>query len=472
MIRIGNGICKRGFSNLCRPVWVVALIVLLLAPVASAQNGMLAFPGAEGFGRFARGGRGGQICEVTNLNDAGPGSLRACIDSQGPRIVVFRVGGTIELQSSLILKNSNITIAGNTAPADGVQLKGAGLVTTASDVIIRYLRIRPGTGRVDPNNNDALSVRGGSDIIVDHSSFSWATDENTEIWAGPDNVTMSWNIISEGLVCAGHAECPHSMGMLIGWQPDARITIHHNLFAHNNARNPGIGNHSIDFVNNIIYNYGVAGVNIIPSDGPVKINFVGNRYIHGPDSDTKGIRIDGRREFGDQTELYVKGNIIPWYRPTDDLPEDKAIQRVFYDVPARFTRLDYPPVTTTDAFQATTDVLQGAGATLPGRDPVDTRIVNDVNNRTGRLINSPSEVGGWPNLSTVARPAGYDTDRDGMPNAWELQHGFNPNNPADGPLDADGDGWTNVEEFLNGTDPGRAKSSKLSPPMNLRGFVN
>ncbi len=485
--------CKTGFRELSKSLFnvfnglqkfcpgvagSVMVCMLFLASFAHAQSPTLAFPGAEGFGRFAKGGRGGRICEVTNRNDSGPGSFRACAEAQGPRIVVFRVGGTIDLRGPVVIQNPFLTIAGQTAPGDGIQIKGGGIILrNVDDVIVRYLRVRPGPNVANPSTSNAFMVLGRStNVIVDRSSFSWATDQNTAIWDEPRNVTFQWNIISEALHCSRHAEGCHSKGLLIGYAGTSDLSVHHNLFAHNVTRNPWIKRGAVDLVNNVIYGFRDIGIHLSASEGPLQVNVVGNRYIKSPDSNVKGIRADGRLSnsgYLSQSDVYLKGNIIPWYRPTDDLPDQKAIEWVSWtDTAFTDTPHPFPKVSTTDAFQATTDVLANAGARLPAIDPVDQRIIQDVHNAlagkpTGGIINDPSEVGGWPALASVSRPSAYDTDQDGMPNSWENLHRLNPNSPNDGPLDADGDGWTNVEEFLNGTNP-RDGLAFIAPPVNFR----
>jgi len=446
--------------------WVFSLL-------AYAQAQTLAFPGAEGFGRFAKGGRGGTVFEVTNLNDAGAGSLRACLEASGPRTCIFRVGGTIILNSPISVLNPFLTIAGHTAPGDGIQIRGEGIGLFTNDVIIRYLRVRPGNGSINPGNNDGIELVGSSNVIVDHSSVSWGTDENTSIWADSTNITFQWNIISEALECADHPECPHSKGMLTGATGTTNVTIHHNLFAHNSNRNPLVERGNFDVVNNVLYNMKFNGIMVTPV-ATTLINVVGNRYIDGPNSNSNGIRADGRLGGASTSIMYLgelneSGNIVPNPRATDDLPLVNAVEVVWWTQNGgsySSTRFDYPQVTTTNAFQATTDVLAGAGATIPVRDPVDTRVVNDVTAGTGSIIDFPSQVGGWPNLVNGTPAA--DTDHDGMPDAWETSHGLDSNDPRDGPLFAS-NGYTNLENYLNelARDPipgGTAPSS----PTNLR----
>ena len=208
------------------------------------QQELRAFPGAAGFGANALGGRGGRALMVTNLNDSGPGSLRAAIEAEGPRTVIFRVAGTIELKTRIDIANPYITIAGQTAPGGGITLKidpnytRSPLRILTHDVILRYIRSRPGPSTAESDILDALTIPSGHDIIVDHCSFSWATDEVVNTWNDVHDITIQWSIISEGLNDSTHPKGPHSKGMLIGSEGAERISVHHNLFAHNRKRNP------------------------------------------------------------------------------------------------------------------------------------------------------------------------------------------------------------------------------------------
>lgn len=412
-----------------------------------------AFPGAEGFGASAIGGRGGQVIEVTNLNDSGPGSLRAAIDAEGPRTVVFRTGGTIELQSRLEIVNPYITIAGQTAPGDGITLKNASanrrtpLRIATHDVIIRYIRSRPGPSTEISSSLDALEIVAGYNIIIDHSSFSWAVDENLSTYAEPHDITIQWSIISEGLYDSVHEEGPHSKGMLLGSEGSERISVHHNLFAHNDERNPRLLSGLVDIVNNVIYNPGFDGgwgpSHITGYPDKVPVNYVGNYYKSGVNSGTAEYYIST----SDPAEIFVQGNITR-LRPFDVIPEAIGVVRPSDWQWVVETRHPAPPITTTTADEAFDQVLQDAGVTCPARDAVDQRIIDDVINGTGQFVDDPADVGGWPELDPGAPP--LDSDHDGMPNVWEIKNGYDPNDPSDGSADANGDGYTNLEDYLNG----------------------
>jgi hypothetical protein len=456
--------------------------------VTGAAASMPAFPGAEGFGAESKGGRGGTVLFVTNLNDSGPGSLRAAVETDGPRTVIFRVSGTIALKSTLAITKSYITIAGQTAPGDGICLKDRALAIAADHVIVRYIRCRAGDNT--KAESDALSVSSGRNIIVDHCSASWSVDETLSASSGGQlgNVTVQWCIISESLHNSTHHKGAHGYGSLIrgGWGNG--YTFHHNLYAHHHARLPRPGNYNdrrrdpkgflLDFRNNVVYNWAgtSAGYNADGSNGTnsiTKMNFVGNYY-------KAGVNSTGNFAFAESTpsaRAYFDGNGMngkypddPWSLVTFNRlsPEDIYSYKQTSPIPV-------PPVGTDEAITAYERVLKDAGAVLPKRDAVDIRIVNEVRNGTGKIIDDEEQVGGWPQLKSAEPPV--DSDRDGMPDEWEKQHGFDADDPADGNADAqwrgrpalesktrpgwprhskeqgqDGlatDGYTNLEEYLN-----------------------
>jgi len=442
----------------CALVDLLAVITTLF--ISQTALSLPAFPGAEGFGAMSIGGRGGKVLFVTNLNDSGPGSLRAAVESDGPRTVIFRISGTIALKSNLVVKNPYITIAGQTAPGDGICLKDRALAISADHVIVRYLRCRPGDNT--KSANDAISISSGRNIIVDHCSASWSVDETLSASTGGrlGNVTVQWCIISESLNDSTHSKGPHGYGSLIrgGWGNG--YTFHHNLYAHHHARLPRPGNYNdiskdpdgftLDFRNNVIYNWGgrAAGYNADGSNGTnsiTKMNFVANYY-------KSGLNSNGNLAFAESTKTakaYFNGNCMNGSYPNDPWslvtfskfsPEDLNA----YKQPSR---IPVPPVKTDDALTAYQRVLSDCGASLPKRDAVDIRIVNDVKNGTGKIINDEAEVGGWPQLKSTEPP--QDSDQDGIPDEWEKQYGFESNNPADRNDDHDKDGYTNLEEYLN-----------------------
>ncbi|MCP4259916.1 MAG: pectate lyase [Planctomycetes bacterium] len=425
---------------------------------------MPAFPGAEGFGAMSVGGRGGNVLFVTNLNDSGPGSLRAAVESEGPRTIIFRVSGTIALKSRLSVNNPYITIAGQTAPGDGICLKDHCFSISADHVIVRHIRCRIADNA--GSESDALSISSGQNIIADHCSASWSVDETLSASARDNlgNVTVQWCIISESLNDSSHHKGAHGYGSLIRGGHGNGYTFHHNLYAHHHARLPRPGNYNdrskdpegfiLDFRNNVIYNWAghAAGYNADGSNKAnsiTKMNFVGNHY-------KSGVNSSGNLAFSESTKTakaYFSGNCMngscpdnPWFLVTfsNFSRQDLVAYKQSSPIPV-------PPVKTDHATTAYKRILAECGASLPKRDAVDIRVIKSIKNRTGRIINDEEEVGGWPKLKSAKPPK--DSDKDGMPDKWEKRHGLNPNNPTDRNDDADRDGYTNLEEYLNSTKP-------------------
>ncbi len=438
----------------------LAVLIVCLSPVV-AFSSIPAFPGAEGFGANSIGGRGGTIYQVTNLNDSGPGSLRAAVEAKGPRIVVFLVSGNIPLKSSLVITNPYITIAGQSAPGGGICLKDYPLGIAADHVIVRYIRVRPGA--VSGQGIDALSISRGRDIIVDHCSTSWSVDECLSASTGGqlDNVTVQWCTITESLNKSVHNKGSHGYGSLIrgGWGNG--YTFHHNFYAHHSARLPRPGNYNnvtkdpdgfiFDFRNNVIYNWGgsYAGYNADGSNRTfsiTKMNFVSNYYKSGYDSRDNLVFSEStptaRAYFKDNC---MNGNIPddPWSLVTFRNFSDDQIKRYKQSSP-----IAVPDVSTDDALTAYRRVLADAGATFPERDAVDIRVINQMKSGTGKIINSVDDVGGWPELRSAGPPA--DSDRDGMPDIWEKSHNLNPDDASDSKgTDLSTEGYTNIEVYLN-----------------------
>lgn len=435
------------------------------ASAAPPQAEVVAFPGAEGYGASAKGGRGGKVYVVSNLNDAGPGSLRACVEAAGPRTCVFRVAGTIVLGSWLDVEHPYLTIAGQTAPGGGITLRAADpsskahLRVRTHDVIVRYLRSRPGTrmenGRALTVANDRSGPDAVHDVIVDHVSLSWSADEIFLTWYETRDVTVQWSILAESLPETGGTV--GLKGPNIGSDGGGRVSLHHNLIAHHVQRypkmNPSAG--PVDLVNNAMYNMGSWGHAIV--QGGARVNFVNNYVKPGPNTTIETFVLESDVAGGG---YYRSGNVIETGRITRFAPDDARSS----------TRYPAPPVTTTPARQAFGDVLAGAGAIhgldcdgtwFSRPDPVDARIVRSVREGTRGhavpaqrtfmergYITSPSDVGGWPELD-AGRPCA-DGDEDGMPDVWERAHGLDPE-LDDSAGDADGDGYTNLEEYLNGS---------------------
>ncbi len=447
------------------------LLPILLFTAVYSQSQILAFPSAEGFGAYSKGGRNGQVLFVTNLNDYNPeneepiiGSLRWACDTYGPRTVIFKVSGLIELKTWLTIFNPFITIAGQSSPGDGICLKNFGLNITTHDVIVRYLRCRPGDemgkDKEGGFETDAISISEFSEnVIIDHCSASWSIDETLSVFSRepgnpPLSVTIQWCIISESLNNSYHPNGPHGYGSLIKFTGNA--SFHHNLYAHHSSRNPHVdtylGGMTLDFRNNVIYNYGNPGNTMFD---PIDMNYIGN-YIK-PGLDTKFTDIGFGLVAESSMEDSLLGQNVRRIYPEGNILEGKDYINqwdMFYKVYNR-NKMDKPfevaNITTELASDAFENVLMNAGATLPNRDSVDFRIIADVRNGTGSIIDSQSQVGGWPNYKSAVAP--IDNDNDGLPDEWEIKYGLDPANNLDNNLDNDKDGYTNIEEWLNGTIP-------------------
>ncbi|WP_114782932.1 Ig-like domain-containing protein [Botryobacter ruber] len=425
----------------------------------------IAFPGAEGYGKYATGGRGGRVVEVTNLNDSGTGSLRAALNSLGtdPITIIFKVSGNIELAGELKSGRSNMTIAGQSAPGDGIAIKNEGIKLSGSNLIIRYLRFRPGNSL--GTQTTGLNIENARNIIVDHCSMSWAVEENMGMY---DNkfTTVQWSILSEGLYNAGHSKGARSYGSQWGGQ---YASYHHNLIAHNQSRSPRInGSRSndtialVDFRNNVIFNWGSRGAVYGGEEeirgGEMKVNFINNYYKPGPATPsqllfaapsyvTEGNTAAGYGEWyfaGNYMEGITGGmNVANWLGVDASRVNGADNIRHPYWFPVE-------PVETQTAQEAYRLVLEKAGAVLPKRDAVDTRIVAEAKGDravTGRgIIDSPSEVGGWPTLNSATPPT--DTDNDGLPDDWEEANGLNKYLASDARAIGAG-GYSNLEIYLN-----------------------
>jgi len=441
-------------------------------------GGIPAFPGAWGGGMFATGGRGGRVIEVTTLSDSGPGSLRAAVQAQGPRIVVLRVAGIIRLASDIDIENPDITIAGQSAPGDGVCLAGNSLNINPRNVILRHLRVRRGRPE-GGQGSDNIGGNPQAQVIIDHCSTSWGMDENLSLYrymkALPgggtvklpvENLTIQWCISSEALNAGNHA-----FGGTWGGR-DA--TFHHNLFACNTGRNPSIGmSGEFDYRNNVIFNWRHRTMD--GGDETSLLNVISNYYKPGPATNENMrstiARIEERNQYspgrpweagnwypqmpGRPGKWYVAGNVV------EGFPDVTADNWKGMQGPQETARVNTPfegwPVRQETATEAFKSVLAKAGATRPRRDAVDARIIEAV--RTGQvtagngIINDPKEVGGYPEYSFSPGAVSADTDHDGMPDEWEKKYGLDPAEASDGRHDLDQDGYTNIEEYLNGTSP-------------------
>lgn len=443
-----------------------------------------AFPGAEGGGMYTTGGRGGKVYHVTNLNDSGAGSLREAVNKSGPRTIVFDVAGTIHLNSTLRIKNGDLTIAGQTAPGEGICIAGRTVNIDCDNVIIRFLRLR--MGNEDTSQEDALWGRYHRNIIIDHCSMSWSIDEGSSFYAN-QNFTMQWCMVTEALKNAGHSKGAHGYGGIWGGK---NASFHHNLLAHNDSRNPRLDHPdvydkyltthrgNVDYRNNVIYNWG--GNSTYGGEGGWW-NIVGNYYKPGPASKEKKYFVDANGKYNGRDvgygTMYVNGNHHAGDYATE-INNDNWKGIYLHDgtgisnanswkstsiLPIKADDTTPCYTTTHSATAAYEQVAAWAGASLR-RDAVDSRIASEVKSGTvtyksgsngskNGIIDSHKDVGGWPNLTAtndeIAERA--DSDGDGIPDTWEQEWGLNKGNAGDGTaksLDANGL-YTNLEVYLH-----------------------
>jgi hypothetical protein len=467
--------CSRNQRTLATAVLAVA--GSLLAPSFAAAQAIPAFPGAEGPGATASGGRIGDIYHVTSLEDDHdgtiPGTLRYGLNTAtGARTIVFDVSGTIHCvpdvhQSThtwMRTDKSNITIAGQTAPGDGITIIGQGSKFSGSNVILRHVKFRPGQDQTRPGilTNDGISNY-LQNSIIDHVSVSWADDEALSSTDFVNNTTVQYSIVGEGLNYQLDDGSRHAFGALISSQNnDAPESYHHNLFAHLTTRDPRLGSEAgtgavLNFANNVVYNWkGRAGYSI--AGKPSRTNYLDNYYIAGPNTastDPVFYSPDtNTRIYHDNTNLV-------------DMTTDGTLNGVTFG----FSGPQFQGTISNEAtpFSVTTPYLQTATAAVPtvldyagamwwSRDPIDARLVSDVQNGTGGIIDYINQVPqdpnytydatGFPIYPEIHRPADFDTDQDGMSGAWEIAHGLNPTKKSDAYGDFDADGYTNLEEYL------------------------
>jgi pectate lyase len=409
---------------------VLALTLLDLAAVPAAQAQSLpAFPGAEGYGALARGGRGGRVLFVSNRNDSGPGSLRAALEASGPRTVVFRVGGVIRLRRTIEVREPYLTIAGQTAPGDGVVLVGAGIRIRASEVVVRNLRLRVGDEPAgqEPSSRDGLSVMGFPgrpvrNVIIDHCSVTWAIDENASVYQA-ENVTVQWTLLAEGLEHSLHPKGRHGNGLLLA-EGARNVSVHHSLLAHNGYRNPLVkGNTAVAFTNNLVHNWGRAALLFedTSSAGPLAAVVAQNVFTRGP-STSVPMAVRVHRTTNPASRIFLGRN--------SGVGQPVVEQPVVISRPALAAAA--VPVPDEPLEQLRTVVLAGVGAVAPARDAIDRRIVGTVQTGSGRLIDRVADVGGWEVLSrwNVGVPAA-DADQDGIADSWEQTRGLSPANSSD-----------------------------------------
>jgi hypothetical protein len=449
-------------------------LIILATPILMSVSGyaqLPAFPGAEGYAANISGGRGGVVFEVTTLEDDATnppaGSLRAALKdtTTQPRTIVFRVGGVIDLKGRLDVGCSNVTIAGQTAPGDGICLKRYPMKVYGKNIIIRFLRFRPTD--ITGTNNPAIygiDVENAYYVMVDHCSLSWSIEEVCTLY---DNhyTTLQWCLISEGLRNSFNTKGPHGYAGVFGGQ---YATYHHNLIASCDSRNPrfnGARAHDtmqvVDYRNNVIYNWGsntAYGGEIEITNGKSYVNMINNYYKYGPASTNKYRII---QPYGADTtktgKWYITGNYVDGsasvttdnWSGTGVSPKTSGVSLTALKSDTVFV---CPSVTTTSAETAFTDVLAKVGATLPKRDSIDERILKDALNRTASM-GTNGMVDTFYNHYTYPTYASgtpsYDNDHDGMSNSWEIAKGLNPDDPSDRNGDYDNTGYTNLEKYLN-----------------------
>ncbi|MDR6763137.1 hypothetical protein J2Y38_003356 [Flavobacterium sp. 2755] len=441
-----------------------------LGNVWSFKPAQLAFPGAEGYGRYAVGGRGGKVIEVTNLNDDGPGSLRDAVNQEiGPRTIVFNVSGNIKLASRLVANQPYITIAGQTAPGEGITISRAPIGLTGNDGVVRFLKVRIGGG----TTYDGMGLTGADYSIIDHCSISWTIDESFSS-RGAHHISLQRTLISEALNVAGHDK--YEVGKMHGFAATIGGDIgsfHHNLLAHNYGRNWSIGGGlngdgyytgRLDITNNVVYNWGQRTTD----GGANEVNFVNNYYK--PGASTKiFVALNAQHEGVGKgmQRYYFNGNIMPGY--FDEKSQDKGRkstishnEKVEYET---FVDKPFFPsyVETQSAKAAYKNVLSDVGANQPFFDKHDNRIIDETlkgiftfkgsKSGLGGMIDNEQDAGGWPNFASETRPADWDTDHDGLPNWWEKAFGLNENSKAgdfsDANQDADKDGFTQLDNYLD-----------------------
>lgn len=435
----------------------------------------------QGGGASATGGSMGTVYTVTTLTDTLDrqtgtpvrGSLRYAVNQTGPRIVIFKVAGTIHLTEPLVISKSDITILGQSAPGDGICLADYPLqISKANNVIIRFIRCRLGQVGMQQKGEeyDALSVNNGSRIVIDHCSCSWSIDECVSCY-GNENFTMQYCFITESLRDAGHPKGTHGYGGIWGGK---NASFHHNLLAHHDSRNPRFDHDyvnskiagPIDFVNNIVYNWGgnsaYGGEGSSKGAGGRHINFVNNYFKPGP-ATKSGVKtrllnpttkcsycihdLGGSVQPG---KFYLTGNcMVGSTEVTSDnwlgVFPDESSKKNQCRVDTRWTDGMTALTKEQNSEEAYETVLAKAGCSLQ-RDEVDERIVNEVRSGSGKIINTPSEVGGWPELQPAERP--QDTDADGIPDEWENEYGLNPKRPMDAQHSTLVDGMSNLEVYL------------------------
>ncbi len=435
---------------------------------AEVPSSLLAFEGAEGGGRFTSGGRGGEVYIVTSLEDYDPetekpikGTLRDAVSGNN-RIIVFNVSGVITLKDTLRINAKNLTIAGQTAPGDGITVTGYDTnISESENIIIRYMRFRPGADNIyDGDSMDAIWGRSAKNVMIDHISTSWSTDETMSVYRA-ENMTVQWSIVAESLTMSGHTKGRHGYGAIMGGY---NTTYHHNLIANHTSRNPRMGGGTpeaddndhialFDLVNNVIYNWGFNGCY---GGGRAEVNFVNNYLKPGPGTrETVESQIIDAGEANKPSWFYVNGNVL---EGNEEVTNDNSLGIKVSEAAADWTEIvntafemdgnSPEALTVTDAETAYAEVIAKAGATYPRRDALDARILADAANGTGEFANRHEDVGGLPYNEAVTWEEDRDKDNDGIPDSWEEENGLDPTDPSDSVLIAE-NGYANIENYFN-----------------------
>lgn len=428
---------RRPAANLRAPLVGIGVLAALCSGSLAARGAARAFPTAEGFGALVTGGRGGAVVHVTNLNDSGPGSLRDAI-SIGNRIVVFDVGGLIRIESQLVVKGDNITVAGQTAPGHGITVYGDGTsVSGRKNVVLRYLRFRQGID--SESGTKALNCTDGSNMIFDHLSVSWGRWDTLGITGDSSAITVQYSLLGESID-------PQRFGGLV--DSADQITLSHNLWLDNQSRSPKFKANG-QYINNIVYNWGANGLGGGHSAADWYQDLINNFFIKGPSS-TGGFATG----YAATDRVYQTGNLVD-SEPDGKLMGVPVVAADFRgDAPPTFEAAAHNspqvPVTIESAMAAYTSVLASAGASLC-RDAIDLRLLGHVTSlgTKGAIISDESVVGGQPPMMLETRSVDFDSDRDGMADAWETMRGLDPASAADGASDPDADGYSNLETYLH-----------------------
>ena len=454
--------------------WPVAALVVTIFGFAAMSPAQVAFPDARGYGANATGWRNGRILKVTNTRDSGPGSLRDCLQvAKGPRVCLVETDGTIDLDHGIFV-NPDVYLAGQTAPGDGIQLRLSGrddgasplIVKNSNDVVIRFVKSRPGPSAAPSPSVSALLIENSHDVMLDHLSLMFATDQVFSIHiegGSAHDITLQNSIVAWGLQNANHPKGKHSKGALVCSATKAgvaagercgRVTLWGNLFAHNNDRNPDI--HStgepIEIVSNVFYNAKSQFGEFYDHYGDTRVNYAGNVARRGPSTNRFRAPYSVQAfDYNPRTSVsvYVYANTNDDYRPTlegaEALVVDPAHRGGIVTGPFMpMTDMIAPPGSLLDA------LADRVGTILPDgrlRDALDARVVAQVINRTGSVIDHQDDVGGYPELRAGKAPR--DTDGDGMPDEWEVALTGLQMAKFDAWDDRDGDGWSNIEEYLS-----------------------